>query len=149
LYDVEANMPIYSRLAVLLLLALSVAMVGQTNSTTEPTSDKTTAPAEPKTIDGQPVYKPGHGVAPPSVKYRIEPEYSKEARKAKYQGTCLLWLIVDADGNARDIKVTRALGKGLDEKAVEAVEKWKFEPAKKDGQAVAVEINVEVTFHIQ
>jgi TonB family protein len=142
-------MPIYSRLAVLLLLALSVAMAGQTNSTTEPTSDKTTAPSDPRTIDGQPVYKPGHGVTPPTLKYRIDPEYSKEARKAKYQGTCLLWLIVDANGNPRDVKITQALGKGLDEKAIEAVEKWKFEPAKKDGQPVAVEINVEVSFHIQ
>lgn len=123
-------------------------MVGQTNSKAEPSSDKAIATSDPHTIDGQPVYKMGHGVTPPSVKYRKDPEYSKEARKAKYQGTCLLWLIVDANGNPREVKVTRALGKGLDEKAIEAVKKWKFEPATKDGQPVAVEINVEVTFRL-
>jgi TonB family protein len=59
-----------------------------------------------------------------------------------------LWLIVGADGRPRDIKVARAIGMGLDEKAIEAVRAWRFEPARKDGQPVAVQINVEVEFRL-
>ena len=77
-----------------------------------------------------------------------DPEYSEEARKAKYQGTCVLWLVVGPDGRPRDIKVARTLGLGLDEKAIEAVKQWKFEPAMKDGKPVAVQINVEVSFRL-
>ena len=75
-----------------------------------------------------------------------DPEYSEEARHAKYQGTVLLWVIVGADGRPRDIRVQRSLGMGLDEKAVEAVRRWTFEPAMKDGQPVAVQVNIEVSF---
>ena len=58
----------------------------------------------------------------------MEPEYSEEARKAKYQGTVLLYIEVDTDGRATNIRVVRSLGLGLDEKAIEAVKKWKFKP---------------------
>ena len=93
-------------------------------------------------------FKVGGGVSAPKAIYAPDPEYSEEARKAKYQGTCVLWLIVGPDGRARDIKVARTLGLGLDEKAMEAVKTWKFEPAMKDGKPVAVQINVEVTFRL-
>ena len=76
------------------------------------------------------------------------PEYSEEARKAKYQGTVVLWMIVDPNGSPRDVRVTRSLGMGLDQKAIEAVRKWKFEPAMKDGKPVAVQISVEVNFRL-
>ena len=59
-----------------------------------------------------------------------------------------LWLIVGADGRPRDMRVARSLGMGLDEKALEAVRTWRFEPARKDGQPVAVQINVEVIFRL-
>jgi periplasmic protein TonB len=94
------------------------------------------------------VFKVGGGVSAPKVLYQPDPEYSEEARKAKYQGTCVLWLIVGPDGKPRDIKVARNLGMGLDEKAIEAVKQWKFEPAMKDGRPVAVQINVEVSFRL-
>jgi TonB family protein len=94
------------------------------------------------------VFKVGGGVSAPKVLEQPDPEYSEEARKAKYQGTVLLWLIVGPDGRPRDIKVSRALGMGLDQKAVEAVRKWKFQPAEKDGRPVAVQINVEVNFRL-
>jgi protein TonB len=93
-------------------------------------------------------YKVGGGVSAPKAIYAPDPEYSEEARKAKYQGTCVLWLVVGPDGRARDIRVARTLGLGLDEKAMEAVKTWKFEPAMKDGKPVAVQINVEVTFRL-
>ncbi len=94
------------------------------------------------------VFRVGGGVSPPRALDTPDPEYSEEARKAKYQGTCVLWLIVGPDGKPRDVKVARALGMGLDEKAIQAVRNWKFEPAMKDGKPVAVQINVEVNFRL-
>jgi periplasmic protein TonB len=94
------------------------------------------------------VFRVGGGVSAPRPVFTPDPEYSEEARKAKYQGTCVLWLIVGPDGKPRDIKVSRTLGLGLDEKAIEAVKQWKFEPAMKDGKPVAVQINVEVSFRL-
>ncbi|HET7209693.1 MAG TPA: energy transducer TonB [Terriglobales bacterium] len=94
------------------------------------------------------VFRVGGGVSAPKAIYSPDPEYSEEARKAKYQGTCVLWLIVGPDGRPRDIKIARSLGLGLDEKAIEAVKNWKFEPAMKDGKPVSVQINVEVDFRL-
>jgi len=94
------------------------------------------------------VFRMGKGVTPPRVIYQTDPEFSEEARKAKYQGTCVLGLIVDANGHPTSIRVINALGMGLDEKAIESVKNWKFEPGKKDGHDVAVEIAVEVDFHL-
>jgi TonB family protein len=93
-------------------------------------------------------FRVGGGVSAPKAIFAPDPEYSEEARKAKYSGTCVLWLVVGPDGRARDIRVARTLGLGLDEKAIEAVKTWKFEPAMKDGKPVAVQINVEVTFRL-
>src|SRR5262249_57741208 len=90
----------------------------------------------------------GGGVTAPKVVYDPEPEYSEEARKAKYQGTVVLSLVVGPDGIPRDISVSRSLGLGLDEKAVETVKTWRFEPGKKDGKPVAVYASVEVVFHL-
>ena len=94
------------------------------------------------------VFRVGGGVSAPRVVEDPSPDYSEEARKAKYQGTVVLWLIVDANGRPRDVKVARSLGMGLDQKAIEAVRNWKFQPAMKDGTPVAVQINVEVNFHL-
>lgn len=94
------------------------------------------------------IFRVGGGVSAPRVVYNPDPEYSEEARKAKYQGTVVLHLIVGPDGRPRDIRLQRQLGMGLDEKAMEAVRTWRFEPAKKDGMAVAVAINVEVNFNL-
>lgn len=84
----------------------------------------------------------------PRVLYAPDPEFSEEARKAKYQGTVVLWLVVGADGHTHDIRVQRSLGMGLDEKAIEAIRRWRFEPARKDGNPVAVQVNVEVNFRL-
>ncbi len=90
----------------------------------------------------------GGGVSAPKVLYGPDPEYSEEARKAKYQGTLVMWLIVGTDGRPHDIRVIRSLGMGLDEKAVSAVKTWKFEPGRRNGTAVAVQVNVEINFHL-
>jgi periplasmic protein TonB len=94
------------------------------------------------------IFHVGGGVSPPRAIYQPEPEFSEEARKAKYQGVCTLGLIVGTDGRPTNIRVLNSLGMGLDEKAIEAVKNWKFEPAMKDGHPVRVEIAVEVDFHL-
>jgi TonB family protein len=94
------------------------------------------------------VFKVGGGVSAPRALSTPDPEYSEEARKAKYQGTVVLWLIVDQSGRPQQVRVARSLGMGLDQKAIEAVKQWKFEPAMKDGRPVAVQINVEVNFRL-
>lgn len=94
------------------------------------------------------VFRVGGGVSAPKPTYAPDPEYSEEARKAKYQGVVVLYVIVDPTGKARDIRVARSLGLGLDEKAIEAVRSWRFEPARKDGQPVPVAVNIEVNFSL-
>lgn len=94
------------------------------------------------------VFEVGGGVSAPSPIYKPEPEYSPEARQAKLQGTVILSLVVGPDGRTRGIRIARSLGMGLDERAVEAVRQWRFEPAKKDGAPVPVAVDVEVSFRL-
>jgi TonB family protein len=94
------------------------------------------------------VYKIGGGVSPPSVIYSVDAEFSDQARMAKYQGVVVVGLIVDAKGLPQNIHVVRALGMGLDEKAVEAVRQYRFKPAMFKGHPVPVSLNLEVDFHI-
>lgn len=95
------------------------------------------------------IYKLGDiGVTAPVAKFTPEPDFSEEARKAKYQGVVVLAAIIGPDGKPRNIHVVRALGMGLDEKAVERVKTWLFEPGKKNGTPVAVAMNLEVDFHL-
>ncbi len=90
----------------------------------------------------------GGGVSAPRPIYDPDPDYSNEARQAKYQGTVLLSVVVGQDGRPRDIRMLRSLGMGLDEKAIEAVSEWRFEPSLKDGRPVAVQVNIEVSFRL-
>jgi len=93
-------------------------------------------------------YRIGGGVSAPSVLSKVEPEYSEEARKAKWQGTVVLSLVVDDQGRPQNLKVLRSLGLGLDQKAIEAVEKWRFKPGMKDGKPVPVMATIEVNFRL-
>ena len=91
----------------------------------------------------------GGRVSAPVPLFQPEAEFSDEARRAKYQGVCLVGLIVDAQGNPQNVHIVRALGMGLDEKAMEAVRKYKFKPAMRDGKTpVAVYVNIEVNFRL-
>ena len=90
----------------------------------------------------------GGGVSAPKPLNHPSPEYSEEARAARFQGTCVLSVVVNKEGKTEEVSVVRRLGMGLDEKAVAAVRTWTFEPAQKDGKPVAVLINVAVSFHL-
>jgi protein TonB len=94
------------------------------------------------------VYRVGGDVSEPIPIYDPNPDFSDEARRAKYQGVVLVGLIVDAQGNPQNVFIVRSLGMGLDEKALESVRTYKFKPAKKYGKPVAVRINVEVNFRL-
>lgn len=95
------------------------------------------------------LYRVGGRVSGPVPLFQPEAEFSDEARRAKYQGVCLVGLIVDAQGNPQNVHIVRALGMGLDEKALEAVRKYKFRPAMLDGRtAVPVPVNIEVNFRL-
>jgi TonB family protein len=94
------------------------------------------------------VYHIGGGVSNPVLVYAPDPEFSDEARRAKYQGVCVVGLIVDVNGNPQRVRIVRPLGMGLDEKAMEAVRQYKFKPAIYKGKPVAVEVNIEVNFRI-
>jgi len=94
------------------------------------------------------VFRVGGGVSAPSVLYKIDPEYSEEARKAKYSGTVVLYIEVDPTGKARNLRVVKGIGLGLDEKAIEAVNKWRFKPGLRDGKPVTVAAHIEVNFRL-
>jgi periplasmic protein TonB len=94
------------------------------------------------------IYRVGGGVSAPRVLFAPDPEYSDEARKAKFQGTVVLWAVIGPDGRTKQMRVARSLGLGLDQRAMDAVQRWRFEPAMKDGRAVAVQVNIEVNFRL-
>jgi TonB family protein len=99
-----------------------------------------------KTPEG--VYRVDGSVEAPRLLYQPDPEYSEQARKKKRQGAVTLRLIVRADGLTSDVCILKAAGSGLDEKAVEAVKQWRFEPAKRDGMAVPVLLSVDTDFRL-
>jgi periplasmic protein TonB len=92
----------------------------------------------------------GNGVSAPTLLYKVEAEFSDEARRAKYEGVVMVSLVVDANGNPQQVKILRPLGMGLDEKALEAVRQYKFKPAfdKVSGKNVPVMMSVEIDFHL-
>ena len=94
------------------------------------------------------VYHVGGGVKAPALIFQVDPEFSEEARKAKFSGNVEVHLIVDESGLPTHVTVARPIGMGLDEKAVEAVRQYKFKPAMKDGKPVKVDIYVDVNFQI-
>jgi len=94
------------------------------------------------------VFHPGGGISPPKPVFMLEPEFNDRARQAKFQGVAVLSLVVRPDGTPTNIRIVSPLGSGLDVKAVQAVERWKFQPAQKDGQPVPAAIQVEVSFHL-
>ena len=91
----------------------------------------------------------GPRITAPVPLRRVEPQYTEVARRAKLQGTVVLYVEVDRKGHARNIKVIRSLGSGLDEEAIKAVERWEFKPGERDGEPVTVAATIEVNFVLQ
>ena len=114
---------------------------------TTPASTPGPAPANPTPAqETVTVYHVGGSVSAPSIISSSQPDYTEEARRVRKEGNVVLSLIVDTSGHARNVRVIRPLGFGLDEKAIEAVNQWRFQPSMKDGKPVNVQINIEVEF---
>jgi len=120
----------------------SVSRLERSGDSTEAADNKPPAAAGGSTTYGsgwptkpRPIYSPG-------------PEFSEHARKAKIQGTVVLKVVVDANGDVADVHIVRSLEDSLDLKAIEAVRTWKFKPGTEDGAPVKSEITVEVDFHL-
>jgi len=94
------------------------------------------------------VFKVGGDVVAPELRVRVDPEYPEKARVQRLQGAVLLSIEVWPDGRAHHVRIERGLGLGLDERAVEAVKKWEFEPGTRDGEPVRVVCRVEVIFQL-
>jgi TonB family protein len=108
---------------------------------------------EPKTESGGATHEPSPvarsgGVSAPHITYDPDPSYPELARKAGYEGVAILYVIVGQDGSPQNIRIARPAGMGLDEAAVSTVEKWRFDPARRDGKPVAVAVHVEVSFKL-
>jgi TonB family protein len=102
------------------------------------------------TVNGveEPVYRMKDVDTKPRQIKAKEPKFSAQARRDKVQGIAVLLIVVTREGGTTDIRVRYGIGHGLDEEAVKAVRKWKFAPATKDGKPVAVQVSVEVDFHL-
>ena len=96
----------------------------------------------------EPTLPVGGAVSPPSIQFNIEPEYTEEARLARQQGNCVLALHITTAGEVTDIRVLRPLGKGLDERAMAAVKRWRFMPGQRDGNPVQILANIQVNFKL-
>jgi TonB family protein len=94
------------------------------------------------------IYRPGSGVTMPRLLKDVKPEYTEEARRGKIQGSVMLECVVLVDGTPSRIRVVRALDAGLDQSAIKALEQWRFAPGMKDGVAVPVVIQAELTFSL-
>jgi len=129
--------------AILLAVTLIVAAQESSPRSSVPGSQPGTVP---ENIDK--AYRVGGHVKPPRPLYDPDPDYTDIARRVGYQGTVILWLVVDTDGLPKQIRLQQAIGMGLDEQAIEAVKKWRFKPGTKEGLPVPVMINVEVNFHL-
>ncbi len=134
--------------ALLLLLPIPFSAAQQTVPPAPPPG--ATAPTDqtkPTAVIPPGLYKIGGHISAPAVIHSVEAKYTDEARRFGYQGACLISLIVDAKGHPVNVHVVRALGMGLDEKALEAVRQYRFKPAMKDGKTpVPVMVTIEVNF---
>lgn len=98
--------------------------------------------------NGQGVFAASKGVSPPHPVYDPDPQYSEEARREHVQGMVIIGLVVDKFGQPTDLKIISPVGYGLDEKAIESVKTWKFEPGRRGGEPVATYATIEVAFHL-
>jgi TonB family protein len=135
--------------AALLAAAVLVAQQDRPSDNTVG-SAKQTGLADTVIVNGvaEPLYRSMKGIVPPRQIYSPPPDYSNEARKRKIEGVVTLAAVVTSAGQTTQIRVLTSRGYGLDEKAIEAVRKWKFKPATRDGVPVSVEMALEISFHL-
>jgi len=94
-------------------------------------------------------YRPGSGIAPPSLLREVKPDYTEEGRRRGVEGDVDLEIVVRGDGSVGDVKLVRGLGTGLDQRAIDAVRQWRFSPATRQGVPVDVIVHVSVEFRLR
>jgi TonB family protein len=130
-------MPALRMIRHILAAALSIITCAATLSAQEPTTVGVTD-------TGAPIYRISGRVKPPQATSTPDPDYPAEARAKHLRGTTVLWATIGADGKVGDVKVAKSFEPVLDQSAMDAVKKWRFKPAKLNGKAVAVQINIEI-----
>ena len=96
--------------------------------------------------EDEPVIDMGPGITPPRVTHQVNPVYRPDDEGFRISGTVIVGLVVTSKGEPKDVHVVKSLDKSVDQSAVEAVQQWQFEAARKDGKPVAVRITVEIRF---
>jgi TonB family protein len=140
-------MPV-SRWACVILACATLPAVGQQPSTPTPESNPPSVQPEAAPAPDKLMHIGDRHVQKPIVISSVPPQFSEEAKHAKYSGHVLVYLFVDKEGNPTHVRVVKSEGMGLDEKAVEAVRQYKFKPATFMGQPVTVDLYVDVNFQI-
>lgn len=95
------------------------------------------------------LYRPGSGIEPPRVLREVKADYTEDARQRGLSGIVVLEIVVRRDGSVGDVKVLQGLAGGLNERAVQAVRQWRFTPARRQGTAVDVIVEVAVEFKLR
>jgi TonB family protein len=142
---------LYNRLVRPALLGVVAAVLLFSATLGNPLAQQPPAASEPAITQGRSggeVYTAPGAITAPVPIYKPQPGYSEQARRAKFQGTTVLWIVVDASGQVTDVHVIRPLGLGLDEKAMETVRTWKFKPTTLKGVPVPVRVLVEIAFRL-
>lgn len=94
--------------------------------------------------------RPAATTTTPVLIHEVKPQYTDAAKARKIQGSVELAVLVQTDGSVgSDVRVTKSLDPDLDQEAIKAVRQWRFKPGTKDGQPVAVEVNIEMTFRLK
>lgn len=94
-------------------------------------------------------YRPGSGISPPAIRHEVKPVYTADALRREIEGDVVLEVVVLASGDVGEIRVVRSLGYGLDETAVDAMRRWRFHPASRQGAAVDVVVEVAMEFRLR
>jgi protein TonB len=131
-----------STAASLLVLVLTVGL-------SAPGADKKKDDKQNNGKDGQPeeqVYDLGEGIAPPRVVYQINPAFAGGSRGIRIVGSVAVGMVVSSEGLPKDLHIVRGLDKDIDQSALEAMKQWRFDPARKDGKAIAVRVTIEIHF---
>ncbi len=141
-----------AKMALIALLFAAAAIGAQSGPANGPSSGQSTGanatPSVPGAPAANPVYRAGNGVSKPTLAKKVEPGYSEIARKLRGEGVVVLYGVIRPDGTAENFRVMSSLGYGLNEQAIEAVRKWRFNPGMKDGKAVTVAATFEVRFRL-
>ena len=95
----------------------------------------------------EPVFDLGAGITPPKVVHQVNPKADSGGKGFRISGTVLIGLIVNSRGIPVNVHVVKSIDKEIDQTAVEAVQEWRFDPARRDGKPVAVRVTVEIRFH--